>query len=287
MKDNFINELKDMNISARSNQIKLNSLNDNLFVPFNSVISDIKEPHYWDKYYLASKIDCLSQHFSKELIEHIIQVKEKIEKDNLDKNLDNIDKTISSKKEKKMSNNQKPDLDKFSPQDNNLNKALQEGDINRIRNALMSLLGNLHLSLEEVSKSIWYVYEKNPNVFVAYEINAFSPEINTESDKWDSNYFYRQQGYLNMNFALERLLHLFNVREFLSTKDGNFKQKDTRKTERSSDSKINSNDRYSRSNENVRAHTENYTKQTNSFIKIAATVGGVIFAVIGAIFLFK
>ncbi|SUO97899.1 hypothetical protein [Suttonella ornithocola] len=95
-----------------------------------------------------------------------------------------------------------------------LKDAVVQKDIGRLRSLLMADINNNRLDIREVLQTIFYIYRHAPEVFEAYTISKFHPEISQNEADWNYEYFMLLQSYLNANFALERLLHLYNIRDY-------------------------------------------------------------------------
>lgn len=247
MKAQFIQSLKNGQTPVLENKKQLEQLvQENVFEPFNSNLVEMElHSHRWSAEYFFTKITDLDFNFSKELATHLVEVKKFLQEKASDarfqlKPIENQVESLVSVTESKAEEVQsarrkqqavsysekfaKIDLGNFKPNERLLN-FLAEGNVNKIRTDLMSILNNRRLDLEEVSKSIWYVWQNNPEIFVDEEESVFVQGIDNNEANWNSEYFNLQQVYLNRNFSLERLLHLVNVRETLMKRgDKNFQQ---------------------------------------------------------------
>lgn len=298
MKEQFINQLKDEKILSSENRKAFEQLPQNLFEPFNDTIVSIEKlSHRWQGTYFPMKVADLKFNFSKELIEHLLTVKQFLEDKYLSSSSSKtasveIIQSISSESEsvqavQNKKNFAKPDLFNFKPSAK-LAENLNEGDISKIRSYLMSMLNNRRLSLDELFKSIWYVHQYHGNIFESEAENAFVQEMDNDETNWNIAYFSRQQIYLNQNFSLARLLHLANVRETLMKKgDKDFQQIEV---EKSKSEQVN----YSQSHNQSQTKSDSFVKQEsqpemeepshNSFVKTLLMVGGAVLAIGVALF---
>ncbi|MGX2949170.1 hypothetical protein [Frederiksenia canicola] len=241
-KTEFIQSLKNGQVPFQENQKQFEQfIQVNAFDAFDAHLASIdNEKHRWSSQYFEEKITELeSMNFSQELASHVIEVKKSLQERGIDANF-RIKKseeltTTTVETEKRQSVNQpqavpsqpkfaKIDLAGFQPNERLLD-LLKKGEVNHIRTGLMSLLDNRRLSLEEVAKSVWYVWQNKPEIFVDEEESVFVQGMDKNELNWNLDYFNLQKVYLNRNFSLERLLHLVNVRETLMKRgDKNFQQ---------------------------------------------------------------
>lgn len=245
MKQQFITSLKNGQVPFLENQKAFAVLADDLFEPYNEILVSLEQhQHRWSEDYFNQKAMDLDFNFSKELVQHLINVKKHLQEQGilkplvqtssqaatleLPKEVETVIPTYSvthkSQVAKKEENIAKPDLLNFKPNEK-LANFLSEGNLSKIRTYLMSMLNNRRMDLEEVFKSIWYVHQYKPSVFEQAEESAFVQDMDKNEANWNVDYFNQQQVYLNKNFSLARLLHLANVRETLMKKgDSNFQQ---------------------------------------------------------------
>lgn len=325
MKQQFITSLKNGQVPFLENQRAFSALPDSLFEPFNSILVTLEQhQHRWSEDYFNRKTMDLDFNFSKELVSHLIEVKKYLQEKNIlkvviqpaentvkvmqkskgDFTLNTSNKPQTVKKEEYSS---KPDLLNFKPNEK-LTKLLADNDISKIRSYLMLMLNNRRIDLEEVFKSIWYVYQYKPSVFEEAENSAFVQDMDKNEASWNIEYFNQQQVYLNKNFTLARLLHLANVRETLMKKgDSNFQQisieksteqsrveseKQSRSTSQSYSQARGSQQHQQTQQESPRSnksrqdeiHHRKEAEQGNSFIKTVAMIGGAVLALGLALF---
>ena len=245
MKQQFITSLKNGQVPFLENEKAFSDLADDLFEPYNEIMVSLEQhQHRWSEDYFNQKTMDLDFNFSKELVQHLINVKKYLQEQGIlkplvqassqpatfeqPKEVETVTLTYSvahkSQAVKKEENIAKPDLLNFKPNEK-LTNFLSEGNLSKIRTYLMSMLNNRRMDLEEVFKSIWYVHQYKPSVFEQAEESAFVQDMDKNEANWNVDYFNQQQVYLNKNFSLARLLHLANVRETLMKKgDSNFQQ---------------------------------------------------------------
>lgn len=240
-KTEFIQSLKNGQVPFEENQKQREQFTQvDDFEAFNKYAASIdNEKHRWSSQYFEEKITELELNFSQELASHVIEVKRALQEQGIDANFrikkSEVADTVTVETEKAESTPQaqavpsqqkfaKIDVAGFQPNERLLD-LLKKGEINHIRTGLMSLLDNRRLSLEEVAKSVWYVWQNKPEIFVDEEESVFVQGMDKNELNWNVEYFNLQKVYLNRNFSLERLLHLVNVRETLMERgDKNFQQ---------------------------------------------------------------
>jgi hypothetical protein len=294
MKQQFITSLKNGRVPFLENEKAFSALADDLFEPYNEIIVSLEQhQHRWSEDYFNQKVMDLDFNFSKELVQHLINVKKYLQEQGILKPLvqtnsqvaldqpqkvETITPTYSatskSQAVKKDDYVAKPDLLNFKPNEK-LTNFLSEGNLSKIRTYLMSMLNNRRMDLEEVFKSIWYVHQYKPSVFEQAEESAFVQDMDKNEANWNVDYFNQQQVYLNKNFSLARLLHLVNVRETLMKKgDSNFQQIVVEKTQVQPC--------HEQPSKDTLRHNE--PEHDNGFIKTVVMIGGAVLALAAALF---
>lgn len=234
MKQQFIKNLKNGKIAAAQNRQELAELTakGGVFSPLSEHIkAELKSSAYWGSNdYFFGKVNLLTNHFSLELCEHLIQVKERLQQIpaqgfSVEKGLDSAKSAVNLSQEMpKVSQYAEPDLSRYQP-NSKLVGYLNSGDVSDIRAFLSAELSDFRLSIEELIQAVFFVEKNAKGVFEEYKTSAFIAPIEADESKWNSRYFDKQQGDLNQNFALERFFHLVNVRETLMKRgDPDFQQ---------------------------------------------------------------
>lgn len=93
------------------------------------------------------------------------------------------------------------------------NKSLNSGDVSTIRTALFMEMNDKRNSTSDIIDIIEHGFSKHPDLFVPYEENAYSQEINQDKGAWDTRYYHTQELYATSNFSSKRIRHLVVVRE--------------------------------------------------------------------------
>ena len=293
MKVLFIENLKDPLISIEVNNEEYSKLNESEFE--QNVLGDFEQREgRWTEGYFNEKSTFLTVNFSRELVEHLLKVKAKLYPNKNDKLVvegeDVIDKNNQSKTENWLDDNkendlnteesvvEQPDLEKilkgFVPQER-LVDALNSKDQMKIQSLLINLLNNRRMPLKEVIQSIWFAFSQAPEVFKNFEITAFSQHVKKDKKDWNYDYFLTQQNYLDSNFCLERLLHLFEVREELSKTEPRLKQLELVQPE-ITENKGEKN-QTNKTNFNKEPKDKNFMRKLfDIFVSIIQKVGGII-----------
>lgn len=208
-KQEFLNNLKNCQIPALKNREELNMLPESDFQPFDASepISLTFTPSYFYKQY--SRLN--NANFSKQRCEHLIDVKEKMQKDGVE------GFGISKQNQEScqdMSQMQKT-LDKFKPKAD-FQAAIDDQKVDLVRAFILRDLNSEYLDASDVKDLVLYTQTKLPETFELYETDTkFRKPFNTNKVEWNYDYFITQQNPLDINFALERVLHLVDVRDFL------------------------------------------------------------------------
>ncbi|MFC0323944.1 hypothetical protein ACFFHT_10335 [Gallibacterium melopsittaci] len=286
MKEQFISEIKNKQYPAKETLSKLDSLKENntFFEPFDgNRIGEFLPAHRWDNQYFTEKAEYLNLNFSYELCLHLLEIKQFLQDQNADyrfKITPNKETVMNTEKNIEKSF-QEPDLTGFKPV-SYLVEALTNNNISEIRSALMIVLNDRDLSIQEMLCSIYYVWHKNQAVFEESKQNAFIDPINHDESVWNKDYFFQQQTFLNRNFTLERILHLLNVRESL-IKSGH---PDFQPKNKSTETKTENHTQVKFSTNRASTNKEHLYQpdQHNDFIKKALAVGGAVLAAIAVLF---
>ena len=231
----------------------------------------------------------LVNHFSQELCEHLIQVKEHLQQipaqGFIVENVAEVETLVKNITQETPKANQyaEPDLSRYVP-NSKLKGYIDAQDVSAIRAFLSAELSDFRLTIEELIQAVFYVEKNAKSVFEEYKTSAFIAEIEQDESKWNGRYFDKQQGDLNQNFALVRFFHLVNVRETLMKKgDPDFQQIKVERKEPQAQTQAGSQRAASQSTSS--SHTGQSTRQTNeqstnsSNSKVLAailTVGGLV-----------
>lgn len=293
-KSEFIELSADGSIPAKISQIILDSIPSISFVEFNDEIYPIKKNEsMWNEDYFRGELS-LIQHkeFSKERCEHLIAVKKHLQdikvvgfaiadEQHTSVVTETSESTLENSNEAQeidmslISKNPDTDVSKdilkgYEPKES-LQLAIEKKDIRAVQNIIKFDLKNNRLLIEDIIKEVMFVNQNLPEIFVEYEEDKFCLAIVENNNSWNKDYFLLQQSYLNHNFAMERLMHLINVRDYLAQKgvEGfeHIKVQPKPKSQFNNTSSSSSSSKQS-----------SHVKQENSFMKTAVIIGGAVLA---------
>ncbi len=182
--------------------------------------------HKWDREggaYFELQLHMAEKNFCFERIEHLIKVKSHLTERGIAGFSRPVTSSTTSHEEIKCSkeNTMKADfssvdLTGFIPS-RSLNKSVESGDLSAIRISLFMEMNDKQLSTAVINQSIAWALSKYPTLFVAYEENAYSQQIEHDKTKWDIHYYHTQEVYATSNFSLERIRHMITVRNHVFT----------------------------------------------------------------------
>lgn len=282
MKQQLLNQIKDTTCPAAQTQALLDKLTEERPDIFDEdrYATELKGKPYWAANYFHEKANLLEVRFTKELCQHLIDVKAYLQEQGVESGFDGQ----NDGSENIMSPNQTLeslaiDLEDFSPKAE-LKKLIEERNLENIRQFLMSELPDMRVDITELALQANYVYNNLPEVFEEPRDSAFLEPIDNEQSHWIPDYFYLQQNFLNRNFTLERYLHLINVRTHLMESGDPVFQK----IEVAPKKKLQSQS-YQKTSETTKVM--NKEAANDDFFKKALVVGGVIAAVIALIMILR
>ena len=231
----FLKSLEDSSLPVKISEDALEEVNPSNFNEFNEEDNEIEEREsFWNESYFRTQLSILKlKNFSKERCKHLVDVKSYLQKNKIkgfdvdtshykNKNLQNdksemLNFEISLPTIEKLLEDSTDLLKEYQPEED-LRNEIGLRDINEVQNTLKFKLNNNRLRIQEIIQSMLFVYQKLPETFLEYQEDKFSLATDNDEDVWNKDYFLLQQSYLNHNFALERLMHLINVRDYLSQK---------------------------------------------------------------------
>ncbi|HCE2224694.1 TPA: hypothetical protein NGT43_000787 [Vibrio parahaemolyticus] len=161
----------------------------------------------------------LAQNFSKQRIEHLIQVKSHL----IEYGIKGFEKIVSlahtndqhNQSEENLMKNQfaSEDLSNFAPS-SLVQKIVNSGDLIRIREGLFMEMNDHGISTRKMRQIIAYAMKHKPNLFVPYENNGYAGEMDHDNkNHWDAKYYALQEVYTASNFSYQRIEHLLKVRD--------------------------------------------------------------------------
>lgn len=193
----------------------------------DSTIDLISDDRYkWEREggrYFFRQLHMAEKNFCLKRIEHLIQVKSHLtERGIAGFSRPTSNSTISHEEAKSTKENtmsadfSSVDLTDFTPS-RSLNNSVNSGDLSSVRISLFMEMNDKRLSTAVINQAIAWSLSKYPTLFVAYEENAYSQQMEQNKAKWDSHYYHTQELYATSNFSLERIRHMVAVREHVFT----------------------------------------------------------------------
>lgn len=166
------------------------------------------DPVSWSPDYFSRQKFFATRNFSKERLEHLIQVRDVFRQ----RNEKGFTPTVAASNVRKAvigsaSSDYRPS--------SNLKKFIEEGDLFTTRTALRLELNDRRLDGAELRAALVWVKDNVSGIFEDFSEGAFAREFVSDQDKWTEDYYDLQVTYLKTNFSEKRFLHLIDVREHL------------------------------------------------------------------------
>ncbi|MEX9786746.1 hypothetical protein [Providencia manganoxydans] len=173
--------------------------------------------------YFTLQLHMAEQNFCLKRLEHLIQVKSHLTERGIAgfsrpaSNSTTSHEEAKSTKENTMSADfSSVDLTGFNPS-RSLSNSVNSGDLSSVRISLFMEMNDKRLSTAAITQTIAWALSKYPTLFVVYEENAYSQQMEQDKAKWDSHYYRTQELYATSNFSSERIRHMVAVREHVFT----------------------------------------------------------------------
>ena len=166
------------------------------------------DPVSWTPDYFSRQKFFATRNFSKERLEHLIQVRDVFRQ----RNEKGFTPTVAASHARKAPMNS-ASFD-YQPS-SNLKKFVDEGDLLTIRTALRLELNDRRLDGAELHGALAWAKDNVPGIFEVFSEGAFARELLSVQNQWTEDYYDLQVTYLKTNFSEKRFLHLIEVRELL------------------------------------------------------------------------
>lgn len=200
----------------------------------NSTTDPISEDSYkWEREggaYFALQLHMAEENFCLKRLEHLIQVKSHLTERGIagfsrpaSSSTTSHEEAKSTKENTMSADFSSVDLTGFTPS-RSLSNSVNSGDLSSVRTSLFMEMNDKRLSTAVITQAIAWTLSKYPTLFVVYEENAYSQQMEQDKVKWDTHYYHKQELYATSNFSLERIRHMVVVREHVFT----IAQEDTR-----------------------------------------------------------
>lgn len=281
-KQKFLDNLKDGQVAAVQNRAELNMLPESDFQLFDSSLPITEHTLTTDYFYEQwSKLN--RANFAKQRCEHLINVKEKMQEMGVkgfvvSKQNQEIIKEVSQFNQAMQAR-----LAKFKPTAD-FQAAIEQRDVDLVRAFISRDLNSEYLDASDVEDLVWYTQKMLPETFESYETDTkFRKPFNEDESVWNTDYFIHQLSPLNANFALERVLHLIIVRDFLR-KQGvpEFQKLVSSSMSAEPEEKTTSSEKYTQKTESKQPKNseKTHSDRSHSPLKAALIVGGGILALV-------
>ncbi|MBQ4773995.1 hypothetical protein F9U44_21065 [Pectobacterium versatile] len=231
-KRKIIGFIKSRDFKAELLRQMLSALPDDKLVLFEKYRTDnstdpISDDSYkWEREggaYFFLQLHMAEENFCFKRLEHLIEVKGHL----TERGIAGFSRPVSSSttsyeeakstKENTMSADfSTVDLTGFTPP-RSLSNSVSSGDLSSVRISLFMEMNDKRLSTAVITQIIAWAFSKYPTLFVVYEENAYSQQMEQDKTKWDSHYYHTQELYATSNFSLERIRHMVAVREHVFT----------------------------------------------------------------------
>lgn len=193
----------------------------------DSTTDPINDDRYkWEREggaYFALQLHMAEKNFCLKRLQHLIEVKNHLTERGIAGFSRSVSSSPTSHKETKSTKENimsadfsSIDLTGFIPS-RSLNNCVKNDDISTIRVALFMEMNDKRLSTLALRQAIAWTLSIHPNLFVTYEENAYSQEMDFDSTCWDKDYYHMQEVYASSNFSVERISHMVAVREHVFT----------------------------------------------------------------------
>ncbi|WP_445769105.1 hypothetical protein [Rheinheimera sp.] len=231
-KAKIIDFIKSRDFKAELLRQILSALPDDKLALFEEYLTDgatdpISDDRYkWEREggaYFAMQLHMAEENFCLKRLEHLIQVKSHLTERGIAgfsraaSSSTTSHEEVNSTQENTMSADfSSVDLTGFTPS-RSLSNSVNSGDLSSVRIALFMDMNDKRLSTTVITQAIAWTLSKYPTLFVVYEENAYSQQIEQDKVKWNSHYYHTQELYATSNFSLERIRHMVAVREHVFT----------------------------------------------------------------------
>lgn len=99
--------------------------------------------------------------------------------------------------------------------DDDIKEALQDKNVNMLRSIIKLELNYPAISFEQLMTKTLFLAEQDLPIFIPFDVSKFYSDIEVDKVHWTEDYFIEQKSYLAVNFSLERMVHLIDVKRHL------------------------------------------------------------------------
>lgn len=165
----------------------------------------------WNAVYLSQHKTIAPYNFSRERLEHMVEVLDQLQKNGHK----NFTVPVTTTPIGVTGATQAQHMNAHYSPSTNLKKFVAQGDLLTIRTALRLELNDNRLSSQALRAALAWTIANTPGLCEAFSEKAFARGLNTDRTQWTAEYYGDQVVYLKTNFAQERFEHLIEVREHL------------------------------------------------------------------------
>ncbi|MFL9925037.1 hypothetical protein PQR62_12235 [Herbaspirillum lusitanum] len=160
----------------------------------------------WDERYFSVQRKLAKGRFTRNRLDHLIQVRRYFEQQG-------HKGFLSSPSKSNEGTDTAMEQSVYEPFES-LRNAVRDDHLHAAQTALRLELDYQHLDSAELRKAASWAKAQLPSIFEPYREYDFARAIDQDSAQWNADYYNTQIVYLNANFSEERFLHLVAVREF-------------------------------------------------------------------------
>jgi tRNA isopentenyl-2-thiomethyl-A-37 hydroxylase MiaE len=173
----------------------IESKSQSIFVPHDEYLYPINSDRpAWDEDYWHGLTGDMMHNFSRERLDHMVQVAEYLQKK----------PNIVTAKDMRIDPAIKVELDKL----------IREGEPIRLRS---ELVGMANTNIKSVFDAFLYVVSKMPDVLQTHEEDLYP--IERDENAWDKDYWNGLTGDMMHNFSKERFEHMLQVEQYINRTD--------------------------------------------------------------------
>lgn len=159
---------------------------------------------HWTEKYFSTQRDLAKRNFSMDRLTHLIDVRDRFRGDG---RKGFVPKAMTANQSFASGAGYRPS--------EALQKIIEEGDIQTLQTALLVELEDRRNDSARLRSTLAWARGRLPGLCEPYTEKGFAKSIDSDHQKWTSDYYAKQAVYLETNFSEERYLHLVDVREHL------------------------------------------------------------------------
>lgn len=214
----FFRDLDDSNISDDSLRDWVNSLPPGYFTPFSDAGGELERKQFqWDLGYFNLQKLAAQHNFSKERIDHLLDIRRVARVENwvgMTANVPSAADTTDSLLRKASYTEEQPSMS-FMPADD-FRRRFENVPLAHAQEALKAELGDARNTTIELQALVDWCEKIRPDIFESYTVDDFAPTVsNPLSGDFQVADFYIQRGWLDRNFSKKRFIAIVTLRDLL------------------------------------------------------------------------